>query len=173
MELKIENHYKIEILFLLKNKYNEKLNPNLYSVKWLQYDNNCYVELILKENKNITICEEIRIASGDWITDSEGDLVHDIENRPISEDFFNPYDDIVTNAMKFVNDDDDYSKIMMVENIFTNDYIKEILNNQGEYSNLFLMQFNTELDFFEYFNSNFNLNYITEAYFKMLFKCSL
>jgi hypothetical protein len=39
MILEIEHHNKVEILGLLKEKYKEKINANLHSVKWVQYDN--------------------------------------------------------------------------------------------------------------------------------------
>lgn len=35
MILEIEYHNKVEILGLLKEKYKDKINDNIYSVKWV------------------------------------------------------------------------------------------------------------------------------------------
>ena len=164
MIMEIEYHYKVEILGLLKEKYGEKINDNLHSVKWVQYDNGTFIESIFKDNIRCIISEEMEIVVSDYLTDSKGDLIYNRENEPISVDLFNPYEDIIKNAYKFVNDKDDYGKINMVDDLFSEDYTNQIVFN-----NEFVSSFIRKENFGAYLGANTDENYLWECYFKMLF----
>jgi hypothetical protein len=164
MNLEIEYHTKVEILDLLKEKYGDKINNNLHSVKWVQYDNGTFLESIFKDNLSCIISEEMQIVISDYLTDSKGDLIYNRENEPISVDLFNPYEDIITNAHKFVDDEDDYGKINMVGNLFSEEYTNQIV-----FKIEFIPSFIRSEYFGNYLGENTNKNYLWEVYFGMLF----
>jgi hypothetical protein len=168
MILEIEYHNKVEILGLLKEKYGDKIDNNLQSVKWVQYENKTFLESVFNDNLNCIISENIQIVVSDYLKDSKEDLIYNRENEPISVDFFNPYENILTNAYKFVNEEDDYLKILMVDNLFTEEYTNQILFEQGYNRTSFLMKLKNKKDFFNYVSSNISIDYLKESYLNML-----
>jgi hypothetical protein len=107
---------KLEILEQLKNKFHDMISPDLNSVKYCQTSTDAFVELYFNSN-TLPQLVALDFYSADY---EDGDEYKD-ENRLL----FNPDEDIIDNAGRFI-DLDGYSLIVGIDNLFTQKAIREI-----------------------------------------------
>lgn len=108
---------KLEILEQFINRYGNKLNPQLSSIKYCQTDFAASVEMYFSNKTNPSIIN-LDFIGGEIVKDEEG---NDADILPM----FNPDADIVDNAKRFIELDED-SLAMCIDNLFTDEAGKEI-----------------------------------------------
>jgi hypothetical protein len=128
MDLKIENHQKVEILPLLRKRYTDEIREDILSVKFVTNQENSFIEFIYLGNENIIVSDRM-VLGPDELLDVNGQAILDENNIKIIADYFDLGNSVVYNAKKFIFELDEYSKLMMVgENLFTQPYIEKNLD---------------------------------------------
>jgi hypothetical protein len=127
MDLKIENYQKVEILSLLRKRYQDEIREDIVSVKFVMNQDGASVEFIYSYDLcNIT--SDGMALGADELKDINGKSILDENNKPMLRDYFDIGNSVVYNAKKFIFELDEYSKLMMVgENLFTQPYIEKVL----------------------------------------------
>lgn len=115
------NTIDLSILPLLKLKYKDKLNPKLMAVFWVQNGSSVYLKNYFADTTAVVI-ESLPIVDSDFLEDSQGELILDSEGNPLCKDYFNPFENILVNVNKFIYELDDFSKMQLVNRLFTNEY---------------------------------------------------
>lgn len=107
-----------EILPHLIIKYGDKLNPKISSVLFQQG----YYKYTLK-----IVFTEIRGDYSSYTTNL--DIIQDLDDvNKISQPYFKIEEDFTKNKEKFI-ELDDYSKAIVIDNLFNEEYLKSILYN--------------------------------------------
>jgi hypothetical protein len=128
MDLKIENHQKVEILPLLKKRYSYEIREDIVSVKFVMNQDDSFVEFIYTENQNLIISDLMALSPNELL-DIDGNFIYDDNLSKLKKEYFDLENSILYNAKKFIFELDEYSKLMMVgENLFTQPYIDKILD---------------------------------------------
>lgn len=127
MDLLIENYQKVEILPLLRKRYQDEIREDILSVKFVTNPEGASVEFIYFGNQNLILSDGMAL-SPDELLDVNGEALRDENNNKLETDYFDLGNSVVYNAKKFIFELDEYSKLMMVgENLFTQPYIEKIL----------------------------------------------
>jgi hypothetical protein len=109
---------KLEMLNSFKQRFQENLNPSLQSIKYCQTIDSAILELpFLNEPETKSI--DLKFIGGEITKNEDGS---DKDILPL----FNPDADIVDNASRLL-ELDDYSLIMCLDNVLTEDAVKQIL----------------------------------------------
>jgi hypothetical protein len=128
MDLKIENHQKVEILPLLRKRYTDEIREDIVSVKFVMNQDGASVEFIYNSNQNLILSDGMALGP-DELFDIRGNALRDEHNNKLKTDYFELGNSLVHNAKKFIFVLDEYSKLMMVgEDLFTQAYIDKILD---------------------------------------------
>lgn len=128
MDLKIENHQKVEILPLLRKRYTDEIREDILSVKFVTNQENSFIEFIYLGNENIIVSDRM-VLGPDELLDVNGEVLRDDNSNKLETDYFDLNNSVVYNAKKFIFELNEYSKLMMVgENLFTQPYIDKILD---------------------------------------------
>jgi hypothetical protein len=109
---------KLEMLDSFKQRFQDKLNPNLESIKYCQHTTKSLVEIKLLNDPKITTID-LKFMGGEIIKNEDGT---DKDILPL----FNPDDDIVDNANRLLKLDD-YSLINCLDVVLTKNAINNIL----------------------------------------------
>ena len=127
MDLKIENHQKVEILPLLKKRYTNEIREDIVSVKFVMNQDGSSVEFIYSYDL-CTIISDGMALGADELKDIKGKSILDENNKPMLRDYFDIGNSVIYNAKKFIFELNEYSKLMMVgEDLFTQPYIEKVL----------------------------------------------
>ena len=127
MDLLIENYQKVEILPLLRKRYQDEIREDVISAKFVTNQENYFVEFIYLENENTIVSDRMALGP-DELLDINGEVLRDENNNKLETDYFDLGNSVVYNAKKFIFELDEYSKLMMVgENLFTQSYIDKII----------------------------------------------
>jgi hypothetical protein len=127
MDLLIENYQKVEILPLLRKRYQDEIREDVISAKFVTNQENYFVEFIYLENENTIVSDRMALGP-DELLDVKGEVLRDENNNKLETDYFDLGNSVVYNAKKFIFELDEYSKLMMVgENLFTQPYIDKII----------------------------------------------
>jgi hypothetical protein len=109
---------KLEMLNSFKQRFQENLNPSLQSIKYCQSSDSAILELqFLNEPETKSI--DLKFIGGEITKNEDGS---DKDILPL----FNPNADIIDNANRLL-ELDDYSLIMCLDDVLTEDAIKQIL----------------------------------------------
>lgn len=109
---------KLEMLNSFKQRFEGNLNPSLQSIKYCQTENSAIIELQFLNDPEIKSID-LKFIGGD-LTENEDGTYKDILQM------FNPEADIVDNAKLFLALDD-YSFIMCIDDVLTEEAINKIL----------------------------------------------
>jgi hypothetical protein len=127
MDLLIENYQKVEILPLLRKRYQDEIREDVISVKFVTNHECASLEFIYLENENTIVSDRMALGP-DELLDINGEVLRDENNNKLETDYFDLGNSVVYNAKKFIFELDEYSKLMMVgENLFTQSYIDKIV----------------------------------------------
>lgn len=127
MKLLIENYQKVEILPLLRKRYQDEIREDVLSAKFVTNQENSFIEFIYLENENTIVSDRMALGP-DELLDINGEALRDENNNKLETDYFDLGNSVIYNAKKFIFELDEYSKLMMVgENLFTQSYIDKII----------------------------------------------
>ena len=114
---------KLEMLNSFKQRFQENLNPSLQSIKYCQTVNSAILELqFLNDPETKSI--DLKFIGGEITTNEDGSYE---DMLPL----FNPDTDIVDNAKLFL-ELDDYSLIMCIDDVLTQETIEHIVSRHEQ-----------------------------------------
>jgi D-serine dehydratase len=114
---------KEELLPYLKERFKDRIKPEVISVKMVQTNTEVYLEYSLSMQPEMVNKVDIKFIASPSISD---------DGKVYSVPEFNPDNDLNENVHLFLSETDDYTVILAIDQIFTPDGIEEIIDESVE-----------------------------------------